>query len=476
MKKRNSTVRDAKPPAVMRAGSRLHGPVPAPEGGFAALLLRGNRADLETHLNRLKPAETALLVARLDDEERERLFRILEPGQAADVIRDLTDEQAADVIEDLDTSHAASIVERLADDERADVLGDIPNRRARAILRKLPLWKAAQTRRLMAYPDATAGGLMTSDFVAFPQYWTVRRTIRTLRRNHARYARFDVQYVYVRDHLGRLAGILRLRDLLLAPEQSVLSDLMLRETVLVRTDEPMEGLIPLFRERGFMGLPVVDRRRRILGVVTRQSAFEALGDDSQRQFLKMSGILGGEEFRGMPFRRRAGRRLSWLGINVLLNILAASVIAANQDILSAAVVLAVFLPIISDMSGCSGNQAVAVSIRELSLGLIRPREVARVLGKEIGLGAVNGTVLGGLVALAAFLWKGNACLGLVVGSALALNTMLSVCLGGVLPLLLRRFRMDPALASGPILTTLTDMAGFFMVLRFAGLVLPRLAG
>ena len=176
----------------------------------------------------------------------------------------------------------------------------------------------------------------------------------------------------------------------------------------------------------------------------------------------------------MPLHLRSRRRLSWLSINIFLNVIAASVIAAYQDTLAQVIALAVFLPIISDMSGCSGSQAVAVSIRELTLGLVRPTEFVRVLFKELALGMINGLALGLLIALVAFIWKGNPWLGLVVGGALMLNTIVAVCLGGLIPLVLKRFNMDPALASGPILTTVTDMCGFFFVLSMATVLLPQL--
>jgi len=159
----------------------------------------------------------------------------------------------------------------------------------------------------------------------------------------------------------------------------------------------------------------------------------------------------------------------------VLNIIAASVIALYEDTLSAVIALAVFLPIVSDMSGCSGNQAVAVSIRELSLGIVKPFEVLRVWLQEVKVGVINGLVLGVLLGLAAQLWKGNPWLGLVVGGALAVNTMVAVSLGGVVPLVLKRLHFDPAASSGPILTTVTDMFGFFLVLSFATLLLPQLA-
>jgi magnesium transporter len=186
------------------------------------------------------------------------------------------------------------------------------------------------------------------------------------------------------------------------------------------------------------------------------------------------GIVGGEELRTLPLRVRSVRRLSWLTVNILLNVLAASVIAFHQDTLQQVIALAVFLPIISDMSGCSGNQAVAVSMRELSLGFVRPRELWRVLGKEASVGIINGLVLGALLGVVGWLWQGNWMLGAVVASALAINTLVAVCFGGTIPLILKGVGQDPALASGPILTTVTDMSGVFLVLSIAGAVLPWL--
>ncbi len=172
---------------------------------------------------------------------------------------------------------------------------------------------------------------------------------------------------------------------------------------------------------------------------------------------------------------RCGRRLAWLGPNIVLNVIAASVIARYESTLESVIALAVFLPIVSDMSGCSGNQAVAVSIRELTLGLIRPNEYLRIVWKEGLLGAFNGLVLGIVLGTLAGLWKSNLWLGLVIGGALSLNTVLSVLLGGCVPLLLKRLKVDPALASGPILTTCTDMCGFFLVLSLASGLIEKLA-
>ena len=243
-----------------------------------------------------------------------------------------------------------------------------------------------------------------------------------------------------------------------------------------RFHKTLKTLQDFFEEHHLFGVPVVDDGRRLVGVVLPSAIEEAVNKRKTKTFLRLSGIIGGEEFRTMPLLSRSGRRLSWLTMNIVLNIIAASVIALYQDTLAAAITLAVFLPMVSDMSGCSGNQAVAVSMRELSLGLVRPGELIWVLLKEARVGIINGLVLGLLLGGVAFLWKSNPWLGFVVGGALAANTLVSVLLGGVLPLVLKRLKLDPALVSSPLLTTVTDMCGFFFVLSFAAAVMPKLGG
>jgi len=211
----------------------------------------------------------------------------------------------------------------------------------------------------------------------------------------------------------------------------------------------------------------------LVGVVSRAAVDFAALERAEAESLKRQGVVV-DELRSMPLMLRSRRRLAWLSANIVLNIVAASVISAYEDILAAVIAIAVFLPMVSDMSGCSGNQAVAVTMRELSLGLVRPIDALRVWYKEVSIGVINGAVLGVLIGLVAWVWKGNPFLGLVIGLALGLNTILAVSIGGVVPLLLKRFGQDPAAASGPLLTTVTDVAGFFLVLSLASLFMPLL--
>jgi magnesium transporter len=317
---------------------------------------------------------------------------------------------------------------------------------------------------------------MISEFLAYSSQNTISNVLDDLQANHEEYRDYHVQYFYVTDTENKLVGVLRIHDLLFPPPQTRLSEIMLKSPLSVSDTATLTELRDFFEEHNMFGTPVVNGTGVLVGVVLPQSIEEALRKQKTKIYLQLSGIIGGEEFRTMPLLSRSGRRLSWLSLNIVLNIIAASVIALYQDTLAAAITLAVFLPMVSDMSGCSGNQAVAVSMRELSLGLVRPKELFWVLAKEVKVGIINGLVLGLLLGGVAYLWKGNPWLGLVVGGALAANTLISVSLGGMLPLGLKRLKLDPALVSGPLLTTVTDMCGFFLVLSFASAVLPKLTG
>lgn len=431
---------------------------------------------IEHILNELDEMDRVHAFGRLDPEERGEVLSVLAPEYAADLLELLPDSHAAEAVQELAPSEAAEIFDELESDERADLLAQLDDVSAEAILEEATPETVKSARTLLQYPAESAGGLMITEFVAVSAAWTARELIAHMQHNVERYADFVVQYVYAVDEGGRLVGVLPLRDLLLARRERSVASLMLPDPVSVVANTPLPELFDLFDRYRFLGIPVVDDADRMVGVLLREDVDEARFDLVQADELKSRGIVGGEELRTMPLTTRSRRRLAWLSVNIVLNVLAASVIAAYQDTLSSAIALAVFLPIISDMSGCSGNQAVAVSLRELSLGLVRPAEVLRVWSQEVSVGMLNGLVLGALIGLVAWMWKGNVALGIVVGAALAINTVVAVSIGGVVPLALRRFGFDPALASGPILTTITDMCGFFFVLSFATLALAQIAG
>jgi len=428
---------------------------------------------LESLLDTLDSGELVKSVLHLSTGEQRALLSLISPDRAADLIEDLPDAHAADLLEEMPPRDVAPIVGEMASDQRVDVLAELDERDKEAILQQLDEEDADEIRELIAYPPNVAGGLMMTEFATYPMSTTVRDAVNDLTGREGDYEFLTVHYVYVVVKRHKLKGVIRLRDLVFAnPEMKI--GTIARPALTVSPETGLTELDHFFDEHDIAAVPVVDGKYNLLGIVRRRAVLEALADKAEADSLKVAGIVGGEELRSMPVTVRSRRRLAWLTMNIGLNVIAASVIALYEDTLSAVIALAVFLPIVSDMSGCSGNQAVAVSMRELTLGAAQPRDVARVWVKEVAVGIINGLALGTLLGLAAWLWKGNAVLGLVVGGALAANTIIAVSIGGTVPLVLRRFNIDPAVASGPLLTTITDMCGFFLVLSLASLMLHRL--
>jgi magnesium transporter len=314
---------------------------------------------------------------------------------------------------------------------------------------------------------------MITEYLAHRATESIHSVLSDLQQHAEEYARYDVQYVYVTGECGELLGVIRLRDLVLTPGDQPLSRILIPNPRHVRVTDDQAQLRAFFDEYGFFAAPVVDESGVLVGVIRRAAVVEAQAEQAGRALLAFGGIIGGEELRSMRSTTRIVRRLMFLCPNILLNLLAASVVAIYEPTIAAVTALAIFLPMLSDMSGCAGNQAVAVSIRELSLGLLKPSDLWRTLRKEVGVGVVNGFVLGLLIGAIAWLMRGGdwPLIGVVVGGAMCLNSVVAVVIGGTVPLLLRRGGVDPALAASPILTTFTDLCGFFLTLRLATAVL-----
>jgi magnesium transporter len=441
---------------------------------LVSLIESGELSQLQELLKEFSTEDLVYAVSNLHPTIQTKLLELLPPETAAEIIHQLPEVQAVELLESLDSQDAADIINELSSSEQADILGELEDSDAEQIICQMRPDEAKDARHLVAYDSETAGGLMITEFLAFTTETTVKEVTAELSSHGEKYQKYDVQYLYVIDNSGVLRGVLPLRKALLSSAELRISEIMVENPLSLSDSSDLEDLRLFFEKYTFYGVPVVDSFGKLLGVIRKSAMLEALADKIGTDHLKSQGIIGGDEIRTMPLYTRSTRRLSWLSVNIVLNLISASIIAIYQDTLSSVIALAVFLPIISDMSGCSGNQAVAVSMRELALGVTKPVDVMRVLFKELSVGLINGIALGILIAGVAYFWQGNFYLGLIIGVALALNTIVAVCLGGSLPLILKRLDKDPALASGPILTTVTDMCGFFLVLSFATWLLPKL--
>ncbi|MFN7840812.1 MAG: magnesium transporter [Pirellula sp.] len=423
----------------------------------------------------LENGEIGRAISRLDSDDRKSLLRLLPADVCATLLESVAETQAVELIKLLPTSDAAAIFNELLSDDQADLLAELSDKNAEAILDAMDPREAAQARQLTSYDPESSGGLMITELLQYREGQTVRDVLDDLRANANDYTDYDVQYAYVvKAESDELVGVLRLRDLLLSRDPTPITDVMIRDPHFVLLDTPLEKLAEFFDRHHFFGVPVVDDNGCLKGVVRKIDVEEALTGRADVFSMQIQGIIGGEELRSMPLRTRATRRLIWLVANIFLNLIAVSVIAVYQETISAVIALAVFLPLISNMGGNAGIQAIAVSIREMSLGLLKPNELLWVAAKEVTVGAINGLILGCLIGVAGWIWKQNPWLGVVVGVSMTINTVIAVVAGGLMPLILKRFKLDPALAAGPILTTLTDMTGFLLVLSFANAVLKYL--
>jgi magnesium transporter len=404
-------------------------------------------------------------------DDRDQMISMLTPEAAAELIEEAPAGMAAAMIESLDSSVAAKIMEELQSDTQADIVNELKEKNAEDILFEMDSESAENVRELSQYDPDTAGGLMELEAFTFVGDDTVGTVLKRMISGDDEFERHRGQHPYILDKSGKLVGVVSLRGLLRSKRAVPLADIM-TPAVSVRAGASQDELVDLFDQNPFLGVPVVDDQGVLLGVVSRIGLAEAELERVEQDSLSRQRI--GDELRSMPTLLRSRRRLAWLSSNIVLNIIAASVISAYEETLAAVIAIAVFLPMVSDMSGCSGNQAVGVSMRELSLGLTRPMDLFHVLRKELSVGIINGIVLGILIGIVAWVWKDNGYLGLVIGLALSVNTLIAVSIGGTVPLMLKHLGIDPAVASGPLLTTVTDMAGFFLVLSLASLFMPQL--
>lgn len=440
------------------------------------LLRQKNAERLREYLETLSSGEVARALSRLDDENKTAILTLLGPEPAAALIEALSDTLGADLIEDLAPEEAAAIIDEMESDHRADVLGELGAENAEAILERMHPEEALEIRQLLTYPEETAGGIMVTEFLAYPIHLRVSDVLDDMRKNAERYSDYSVQYAYVLSESGTLVGVIRLQDLILSKSETPLTSVMIPNPLYVYVDTSLDELNQFFDRYAFVGVPVTDHEGHLVGVVRRGDAEEAYSERAEETLMRFGGIIGGEEFRSMSVTSRSSRRLAWLVVNMLLSLTAASVILRFHGTIEAAesaVFLVFFLPVVANLSGCSGNQAVAVSIRELALGLIQPEDFLLVLWKEIQVGLFTGFLLGGALGAVAYLLGGNAFLSLVIGGALALNTLVALSIGALVPLFLKHFKLDPALAAPLVLTTITDMCGFLLLLGLATVFVTR---
>ncbi len=428
-----------------------------------------------TFLRLLPPEDTAYTISRLDEERRTRMLQALsstEPDFAADLLEHFDDSHVAEMIEELEPDVAAAIVDEMDSDEQTDVLAELDDDDAEAILNEMDPQEAVDARERLQYGEDTAGGLMITEYLVYPKNQTVDEVAGDLRRHADLYGEYEVRYLYTTDEDGRFSGVTPMRRMVMARAGTVLSTLEIPDPITCSVGMLIDVIEDIFDRVDYSALPVLDDDGKLVGVVQRAAVQEALAEQSSENLLKFGGIIGGEERRSAPPIRRALRRLAYLLPNIALALIAVNVISYFEPTIEKLTALAVFMPMVAALAGAAGNQSVAVSIRELALGLVQPRDLTRVMLRDAVVGLINGVIIGLVLACIVIVMRPEIPkLAMLIGGSYALGSVFSVSLGCGIPLVIKRVGIDPAMVSSPVLAAISDAASFFLILAGATILL-----
>lgn len=416
----------------------------------------------------LHPADYADQLERLSTEDSVDFLRDLSATDLAQVLSELEWDVLSDQLELLDDDSIEGVLE-IAPLRQAVALVDLlPEERREILLHRLPTRLGAKIKSRLQYPLETAGRLMSDRYICLKESHTVQETLDRLRGRAFQEEYEDVSYLYVTDEQERLVGVVSLRDLLFRRPERHISEIMNPEVRYVQDMDDQEEIGRMFHHYHFLGLPVLNAEKQLVGLVRANDAMEVLQEEATEDMQLMVG-LSGEERSWTPWARSVKKRLPWLFINLLTAVAAASVVGLFEGIISKWTALAVFLPIIAGQGGNAGAQTLTIVIRDLALGELSPGDGRKVFLKEFFLGCFHGLCIGIVVGMAGYLWQNNAMIGVVAGVAMWLNLIAASLAGVLIPYGLKWFNIDPALASGIILTTVTDVAGFFFFLGLASI-------
>ncbi len=424
----------------------------------------GTLGDVAGIVGDLSPGDVAYLITSYPPRIRQVLWSLLEPEQEADVLNELPEELRNQFLVEMEPRALASIVGQLDDDDVADILHDLPESITEQVLGIMDEADRSRLATVLAFPDDVAGGLMSTDTITIRADLTLDVVMRYLRRHAEIPENTDCLVVVNRE--DHFVGILPIRTLLVAdPRQSV------RE-MMVTTRDAIPALLPaaevarLFERNDWISAPVIDEQNQLLGRITIDDVVDVIREEADHSLTSLGGIADDEDTFSTVMQT-APRRALWLGINLLTAFIAASVINIFQDTIEKVVALAVLMPIVASMGGIAGTQTLTVLIRGIAMGQLNSRNQRWLVGREAMVGLVNGALWAVVVAVAASLWFQDWTLALIIAAAMVINLLTAGIAGALIPLTLRGWGIDPALAGGVLLTTVTDVVGFLSFLGLA---------
>ncbi len=433
-------------------------------------LLRGANVESAAELLAgMHPADQGDLYDRLEDADRETMLALLSNENRALLLEHLDEETLEEIVERLPRVELARVLDLTKNDIAADALRLLPPAEAARTLAQMIT--APEITPLLIHPDESAGGLMTRGYVALHKDMTAGEAMTYLRAR--RPLAEEAYYLYVLDAGNRLQGIVNLRELIVADPQARIEDVMTREVISVRPDTDQEEAARLLQHYRLRAIPVVDESGVLSGIITSDDIIDVITEEATEDMYKMAGV-GVKEWVFSPLRESVARRVPWLSFNMAWAFAGAAVISLFEGTIEKVAALAIFMPMIAGQAGNAGIQTATIMVRSMALGEVNVGDIARVLGKELALGAIKGLIFGSVLGLIAWGWKGNEVLGLVAGVALFCNMLVAATAGVLIPMTLRRLGFDPATIAGVFDTMLTDLMGFLIYLGLATLLVDQL--
>ncbi len=432
------------------------------------LLRSGRLQPIRRMLNALHPAEIAHLLESLPPTERRLIWSMVEAETRGEVLVLLGQAVMADLTDEMEVEDFVTAAEHMDTDDLADLLQDLPDRITQQILRSMDQQDRERLESVLAYGEDTAGGLMNTDTVTVRGDVTLEVVFRYLRLRGELPPHTDSLFVVNR--YEKLLGTLPLSTLVTSDSDKMVAEVMPPDIISIKVDTPAAEVAQLFEIHDLMTAPVVDNDGKLLGRITVDDVVDIIRDEAEHNLLSHAG-LNEEDDVFAPVWKSTKRRALWLGINLLTALLAAWVIGNFQATLEKVVALAVLMPIVASMGGIAGTQTLTLMIRGLALDQIGSQNTSWLLFKEISVGLLNGLIWSAVVAGITIFWFGNWQIGGIIAAALVINLVCAALAGVIIPLVLEKLHIDPALAGGVVLTTVTDVIGFLTFLGLATLLL-----
>jgi len=414
----------------------------------------------------LRAADLADLIEHLESDERLYLFALMEPEGAGEVLVEIESPVQESIIHGLDNQAISEIVQELDSDDAADIVGDMPVDRAKEIIETLEEDVSEDIEKLLPYEDDTAGGIMALEYVAVKDSFTIREAIDIIREKREEV--INLYHLWVINESGKLVGLISIKDLVVEPPGKMISEIMNSEVISVNVRMDQEEVANLFKKYDLVAIPVVDDYNRLVGRITHDDIIDVIAEETEEDISLMAGLTHQEFAEESPVKISKAR-LPWLIAGFMGELIAAAVLNKFQASLEKVIALAFFLPIIMAMGGSTGTQAATVAVRGLATGDIGVVNIWKRLWVEMRVALGNGLICGVLLGVIVWLWLSDYGLGITIAMALILIVILSGSIGATVPLLLKRRNIDPALATGPFVTTLNDVLGLLIYLSFVTL-------